>query len=77
MRQLGQLEGRMDAMEARQNRHETTIAAMFGRIEEKLDGLKTWQDGAQGARRERSVMVGLGGLAIAAASALAGWLGHR
>ena len=72
-RQIGQLEGRMGAMEDRQARHETTIATMFGRIEGKLDDLKTRQDGIDGARRERGSLMAI---LIAAVAAVAGWFGH-
>ena len=72
-RQIGQLEGRMGAMEDRQARHETTIATMFGRIEGKLDTLASKQAGADGARRERGTIVGI---LIAIGAAIAGWFGH-
>ena len=72
-RQIGQLEGRMGAMEDRQARHETTIATMFGRIEGKLDDLKTRQADADGARRERRTITAV---LIAAGTAAAAWIGH-
>lgn len=72
-REIGRLEGRVDAIEARQNRHETLISQMFGEINVKLDGLKAWQDSSIGARRERGVLLTL---LIAAATAVGGWLGH-
>ena len=79
-RQIGQLEGRMGAMEDRQARHETTIAGMFGRIELKQDALAAKMDqfaskqaDADGARRERRTITAV---LIAAGTAAAAWIGH-
>jgi hypothetical protein len=61
-RMLGRLEGRVDALDERMNRHEASIAARLSSIEAKIDAMTNTLAGGLGGIR---VFHWVGGLLLA------------
>ena len=72
----GYSDGRLDALEARVDRHETSIGVALATINVKLDALKTSTDRGTGSNHAAHFMLSLAAVVASAGSAAYSWLHH-